>query len=139
MELSKFSKAKKPSTNTIVKLIRESVMKVKVIRLIVIALLILTNHSLYAATGSVTGVINKVVVYGDGKVLVTGTGLVFSGASCSNIGGFYIPGDHPNMQRLLSQILTAKAMGSELDVVAKTDNCWYPEITQNNSTYIVLK
>jgi hypothetical protein len=87
--------------------------------------------------GTSEGKITNVYTYGDGRVLVTG--LMFSGATCEVNGGFWIPGNHPNLQRLLALILSAQATGATISVVAKTENCWYPEITQDPNSYVILK
>jgi hypothetical protein len=87
--------------------------------------------------GTSEGKIANVYTYGDGRVLVTG--LSFSGATCEANGGFWIPGTHPHLQRFLGLILAAQASGATISVVAKTDNCWYPEITADPSSYVILK
>jgi hypothetical protein len=87
--------------------------------------------------GTSEGKITNVYTYGDGRVLVTG--LTFSGATCDVNGGFWIPGTHPHLQRLLGLILSAQATGATVSVVAKTENCWYPEITADTSSYVILK
>jgi hypothetical protein len=97
--------------------------------------LIFISVQALALTGSASGVIQDVRVYGDGRVLVTG--FTFSGATCNN-GSFWIPGDHPNIARLLSAILAAKASGATLTVSAKIDCSWFPEITQDSSTVVIV-
>lgn len=97
--------------------------------------LALGSATAFGATGSATGTIQYIYTYGDGTVLVTG--LNFSGASCTNNGGFVNPGAHPSFARLLRVVLSATAAGTTLTVIAKTDNCWYPEITADPTTYIV--
>jgi hypothetical protein len=94
----------------------------------------LFSMSSLAALDSAQGTVQGMHTYGDGRVLVSGFN--FSNATCSNNSGFVIYGSHPHFQRLLAIILTAKAMGPTLAVVAKSDNCWYPEITQDSTTYI---
>lgn len=90
-----------------------------------------------ATTGAAEGKILYVYTYGDGRVLATG--LSFASHSCSNNGGFWIPPDHPQIQKLLALILAAQASGATVIVNAKTDNCWYPEITQDTLTYVIVK
>jgi hypothetical protein len=90
----------------------------------------------FAQTGGATGQVQYILTYGNGMVLVTG--LYFSGATCSNSSGFVIYADNPNFKQLLSTVLMAKAMGATLSVAAKTDNCWYPEITQDSTTFISI-
>jgi hypothetical protein len=89
-----------------------------------------------AATGTAAGTIVHVYTYGDGRVLVTG--LSFSNNYCSNNGGFWVDGAHPHLQRILALVLSAQASGATVTVTAKTDNCWYPEITQDPSTYVIV-
>ena len=91
----------------------------------------------YAQTGASQGKITNVYTYGDGRVLVLG--LTFAGETCSNDGGFWIPPSHPQLPRLLALVLSAQASGATIEVVAKTDNCWYPEITQDTSSYVIVK
>lgn len=88
-----------------------------------------------AATGSAQGTVQYIYTYGDGMVLVTG--FYFSTATCTNNGGFFIAGNHPNNAKLVAQILAAKAMGTTLQVIANVDNCWYPEIGTTAANYIV--
>lgn len=97
--------------------------------------LALASTSAVAEIGSAQGTIQHVYTYGDGRILVSGFN--FSGASCTNNGGFVVYGSHPHFARLLSVVLSAKATGTTLAVTAKTDNCWYPEITADSTTYIV--
>lgn len=61
-----------------------------------------------AALGSSQGTVQQTWTYGNAMMLV---------------GGFNF-------------VLAAKASGAVLTVVAKTDNCWRPEITADSSTYI---
>lgn len=89
-----------------------------------------------AGTGSGQGVPQYVYTYGNGMMLVTG--LTFSGATCNNNGGFVVAASHPQFSRIMALVLAARAQGAALQVVAKTDNCWYPEITEDASTYIVM-
>lgn len=102
---------------------------------LLVAILILSSTAL-AATGGGSGTIQYVYTYGDGSVLVTG--FPFPGATCSNNNGFYVEASHPNFARLLATILAAKASGQSITVNAKIDNCWYPTITSDASTYIIL-
>jgi hypothetical protein len=88
-----------------------------------------------AVVGSATGVPQYVYTYGDGRVLVTG--FTFTNTTCSNNGGFWIDGSHPYLQRIMALVLTAKATGRQLQVTAKTDNCWYPEITTDTYSYVI--
>lgn len=104
--------------------------------LITAGLMALSGHA-NAATGSAEGKISYVYTYGDGRVLVTG--LSFTNQTCSNNGGFWIPPAHPHLQRLLALVLSAQASGATITVVAKTDNCWYPEITQDTYSYVIVK
>jgi hypothetical protein len=99
-------------------------------------MLLFASSNVVAATGSGSGTIQYVYTYGDGSVLVTG--FAFPGASCNNNSGFYIESTHPHFARLMATILTAKASGQSIIVNAKIDNCWYPTITADTSTYIVL-
>lgn len=85
-----------------------------------------------AETNSASGKIDRIYTYNNGQVLFTG--FSFSGASCSNNGGFFIAGNHPHLEKYMSLLLAAKAMQSTVVVVAKVDNCWYPEITQSGET-----
>jgi len=89
-----------------------------------------------AQTGAATGIPQTILTYGNGMVLVTG--LYFSAGTCSNNSGFVIYADHPYFARILSTVLTAKALGATLSVSAKIDSCWYPEITQDPSTYVSI-
>jgi hypothetical protein len=95
---------------------------------------VLVPHGAVAALGSSQGTVTNFTVYGDGRVLVSGFN--FSGASCSGNGALVIYGNHPHLSRLLGVIVAAKASGTPLTVVAKTDNCWYPEITIDSTTYV---
>ena len=88
-----------------------------------------------AVSGSATAVPQYIYTYGDGRVLVTG--FSFTNTTCSNNGGFWIPGNHPYLSRYLALVISAKATGKQLQVVAKTDNCWYPEITTDTNSYII--
>jgi len=87
------------------------------------------------ATGSASGRVRYIYTYGDGSVLVTG--FTFATATCSNNTGFWIDASHPNFSRLYAIILAARATNAQLDVVAKIDNCWYPQVTSDASTYLV--
>jgi hypothetical protein len=107
----------------------------KVLKFGVTAFSLILSGQVFAQTEGVTGTVQSVRTYGDGRVLVTG--FTFNTATCSN-GSFWIPGDHPNMARLLATVLTAKASGATLTVIAKTDCSWFPEITQDSSTQIIL-
>ena len=102
-----------------------------------ILLVLCSSAPALAATGSATGTIQHVFTYGDGSMLFTG--FDFPGASCGNNGGFYIPGDHPQMSRLLSVLLTARATGATVHVVATIDNCWYPYLTSGPDTYVDIQ
>ena len=98
------------------------------------ALAMMYSQGAAAVTGSATGTISWIAVYGDGRVLVGG--LVFPTGTCSNNSGFTIPANHPHIAKILAQLLAAKAQGMSIAVTAKVDNCWYPEITQDATTYI---
>ena len=91
-------------------------------------------QSSFAATAKAEGKVGNVYVYGDGRVLVTG--FTFPGASCNNNGGFWMRGNHPHLDRILSNILTAKATGTKVNVIAKINDCWYPELLNSSSTYL---
>jgi hypothetical protein len=101
-------------------------------------ILLLGSQAASALTGSASGTIQYVYTYGDGRVLITGPGLTFAGSTCSHISGFWIDGAHPHLQRILALVLTAKTSGLTLIVNAKIDNCWYPEIVNDTSTYVIL-
>lgn len=88
-----------------------------------------------AVTEGATGTVQSVRTYGDGRVLVTG--FSFNTTTCNN-GSFWIPGDHPKLERMLATILTAKATGATITVLAKTDCSWFPEITTDSTTYVLL-
>jgi hypothetical protein len=88
-----------------------------------------------AQTEGATGTVQSVRTYGDGRVLVTG--FTFSTTTCNN-GSFWIPGDHPKLDRLLATILTAQTTGATITVLAKTDCSWFPEITTDSTTYVLL-
>jgi hypothetical protein len=88
----------------------------------------------FATNGTATGTIQHIFTYGDGMVLMTGFN--FPGATCSNNGGFVIPATHPQFSRLLAVLLSAKAAGSTIEVVAKIDTCWYPTLTETADTYL---
>lgn len=109
-------------------------MKHSLVVCITAILLLLSDHS-RAATGSAQGTVQNIYTYGDGMVLVTG--FYFSSASCTNNGAFFIAGNHPHHAKLLAQILSAKAMGTTLQVIANIDSCWYPEMGTTAATYIV--
>lgn len=94
------------------------------------------SNAALAATGSAQGVPQYVYTYGNGMMLVTG--MSFSGATCSNNGGFVVAASHPHFSKIMALVLAARAQGAALQVVAKIDNCWYPEITEDLSTYIVM-
>lgn len=89
-----------------------------------------------AAFGGGSGNVQYIYTYGDGSVLVTG--ITFTGAGCSNNSGFWIPGTHPHLAKILANVLAAKASGMPLSVSAKIDNCWYPEITNDSASYVVV-
>lgn len=36
-------------------------------------------------------------------------------------------------------MLAAQASGATIAVVAKIDNCWYPEITEDTTTYVIVR
>ena len=101
---------------------------------IFIPFLLLVNSLSYAATGTATGKVGRIYTYNNGQVLFTG--FLFTGASCSNNGGFYVPGNHPHINKFISMLLSAKATQSTVTVVAKIDNCWYPEITEGSYFFI---
>jgi len=86
------------------------------------------SHSSIAETASATGKITNIYNYNSGTVLFQG--LRFEGASCRNNGGFIIPASHPRINQFVSTLLTAKATQTNVTVVAKVDDCWYPEITE---------
>jgi hypothetical protein len=101
--------------------------------------LLLGSQAASALTGSASSTVQYVYTYGDGRVLVTGPGFTFAGATCQNSGGgFWIDGAHPHLQRILALVLTAKTSGLTLIVNAKIDNCWYPEIVNDASTYVII-
>lgn len=104
----------------------------------IVSFLVLGSQAASALTGSASSTVKYVYTYGDGRVLVTGTGFTFAGATCMNSGGFWIDGAHPHLQRILALVLTAKASGLTLTVNAKIDNCWYPEIVNDTSTYVIV-
>ena len=95
------------------------------------------SQSASAAVGSASGTIQSLYTYGDGRILVRG--LTFSTGTCSSNTGFTVAADHPNFARILATLLTARAMGLTITVVAKVDNCWYPEITTDSTTYVILE
>lgn len=83
------------------------------------------------------GTVQYIYTYGDGTILVTGFN--FSGAPCGNNGGFFIAGSHPNRSQILAQVLAAKAQGTTVEVAAHAaTGCWYPQITTDSSTYVVV-
>jgi hypothetical protein len=98
-----------------------------------------TGLLLVSATASALtaqGTVQYVYTYGDGTILVTGFN--FSGAPCTNNGGFFIAGTHPNRSQILAQVLAAKAQGITLEVAAQAPTgCWYPQLTTDQSTYVV--
>jgi hypothetical protein len=96
--------------------------------------IVTVSTAAFAAVGSSQGTVTATRIYGDGSVLVSG--FYFSGATCSNNGAFVINASHPQFSRLFATVLSAKATGATLSIVAKTDNCWYPEISQDMTTYI---
>lgn len=93
--------------------------------------------SVFAQTGVGQGTIQQIYMYGNGSIVVSG--IQFSGIGCSNSHGFLIGSDNPNFARLLAVILSARSMGATLIVSAKTDNCWYPEVTQDSMHYVLLQ
>jgi hypothetical protein len=103
---------------------------------IAVCLAISASSDARAQTGSAQGTIQYVYTYGNGMVLFVGP--YFAQATCSNKSGFFIAPDHPHFSRLLAVLLAAKASGATVEVVAKIDNCWYPEITSDASTYFVV-
>ena len=94
------------------------------------------SQASFAVLGTAVGNVNYVYVYGDGRVLVNG--FTFSGATCTQNGSFWIDGDHPHIARILALVLSAKASGTQLTVSAKIDNCWYPQITADSTTFVVM-
>lgn len=96
----------------------------------------LLSQGASAATSTATGTVTYLYSYGDGRILVSG--FIFPNATCMNNGAFWIEGNHPSFARLLATILTAKATGAQVQVTAKSDTCWYPEITADASTYIIV-
>ena len=103
----------------------------------ILLILLCFSGNAQAATAGATGTVKDIYTYGDGRILVSGFG--YPNSNCNNKYGFWIPGNHPHLQRILSVILSAKATGASLTVVAKIDNCWYPEITADSSTYVIMK
>lgn len=103
---------------------------------VAVILLFTASHAARAAEGTATGTIQYMYTYGNGMVLVTG--FSFSPASCTNNGGFVIYHDHPHFKTILAVLMSAKATGATVSVVAKVDNCWYPEMTSSPSTYFVV-
>lgn len=77
-------------------------------------------------------------MYGTGKVLVMGPNFQFANANCSNNGGFFIPANHPRLKELLALVLSARATGSQLQVYASIDNCWYPQITEDEASHVFV-
>lgn len=112
-------------------------MKFTRLRVLCFAGLLCLSGAMNAQAGTATGTIASVYTYGDGRVLVLG--LAFSGATCTNNGGFWIPPAHPHLQRMLALILSAQASGATITAVAKTDSCWYPEITQDTNSYVIVQ
>jgi hypothetical protein len=90
----------------------------------------------FAVTATASGAVTSIYTYGDGSVLVTG--INFPTGTCSHNSGVYIEGANPALSRLLATILTAKASGLSISVNAKVDGCWYPTITADSTTYIIL-
>lgn len=103
--------------------------------LAVLLLAMTLSQTASAVVGSATGIPQYIYTYGDGRVLVTG--FSFTNTTCSNNGGFWIPGNHPHLQRFLALVMTAKATGRQIQISAKTDNCWYPEITTDTNSYVI--
>ncbi|WP_072680855.1 hypothetical protein [Arcobacter sp. LA11] len=110
----------------------------KKIKFIFLLQLLLINISVYAATGTATGKVKRIYIYNNGQVLVAGFN--FPEANCQNNSGFYIPGDHPHLEKYMSLLLSSKAMNLTVTVVAKTDNCWYPQINESGElTYLYIE
>lgn len=107
------------------------------ISLVASCLLMALSTTASAVNGAATGTVGQIYTYGDGRVLVTG--FAFPDATCSNNGAFYIPGDHPHLERILAVVLTARATGARLSVTATIDNCWYPEIAQTFGNFVRLR
>ena len=84
-----------------------------------------------------TGNVGAVYTMGDGTVYVMG--LTFSGSACTNSSAFAIPPTHPYFNRLLSQVLYAKAVRQGITVVALTwSGCTFPTLSSDQATYIYL-
>lgn len=112
--------------------------ELKSIKSIVCSAILLMGLSLSAnaKTTIATGKVTRLISYNSGTILVSG--FTFPESTCNNNGAFFISGEHPHFDKLLSVILAAKAMQSEMSVVAKVDDCWYPEITIGGEmTYFV--
>jgi hypothetical protein len=93
--------------------------------------------STLAQAATAQGTVQQVWIYGNGDAVITG--FTFSGASCSVNNGFTLPATNPNFSKLMAVILSAKATGATLQVsAAKTTGCWYPGITPDGDSYVVL-
>ena len=108
-------------------------MKLKVSVVFVLFMAVgLACSSAYAVTGTATGKIDRIYTYHNGNVLFGG--LTFTDATCNNKSGFFIAGTHPHLEKYLSILLMAKATNSDVTVVAKVNDCWYPQITESGET-----
>jgi hypothetical protein len=89
----------------------------------------------HGAEGTGQGTVQDIYMYGNGGFVVTG--VQFTNTSC-HTHGFVVNGTHSHAAKLLSIVLTARAIGAVLSVNAKTDGCdgWYPEVTETNTQYI---
>lgn len=105
-------------------------------RTAVLLVLSMIHAGAVAENAASTGTVQSIYTYGDGTVLVTG--FHFSGASCINNGAFFLAGSHPNLPKVLALLISAKTTGATVTVVAKIDNCWYPQFMTDQTSYLVV-
>ena len=85
-----------------------------------------------------SGTVTDIYYYGNGMLLVQGFNFGSTHCTGSN-NGFVIDGSYPQLDKILSIILMAKATQRELLVYADVppSNCWAPTFGVNN--YLILK
>lgn len=103
--------------------------------LILIPLLLCGMNVTQAAQFAGTGKITEVIFYGNGMILVGGPIFGTPANNCAGYqNGFRINETDPQLDRLLSIVLAAKATQKDVTVYADIpdSNCWAPTFTENN-------
>ena len=99
---------------------------------------LLFSIGIRAETLSTTGSVTDVYYYGAGMMLVMGFDFGTVHCTGSN-GGFLVDSNNPNIDKILSIVLMAKATQREIFVTVEVppSSCWAPTFGTNN--YLILK